>query len=387
MVMLLGLGTAPGAVSAEPAASGGNPRLQTLLDELVATGASGALALIDDGDRSWRLASGAARLDPYQQLRPGARFRAGSITKTLVATVALQLVGQGRLGLDDPVERWLPRLVPNGEAITLRMLLNHTSGLFNYTEDQAWTEQLIADPTRRWAPRELVAVATAHPPTFAPGVGWSYSNTGYIVAGLMLEQATGRSLERLVRHRIIRRLGLSGTSFPTRPRIAGYHAHGYVPPSLSGEGYVDVTRFGPSAAWAAGAVVSTAGDLRRFYAALLGGRLLRPALLHQMQIMVPVNPVFGYGLGLASLRTACGTIWGHDGGIPGYVSFAFHDRGGDRHAIVMMPTAPDDALGALLQLTIDTAVCQMFGRVPPTARARTTTPRAYRWDFVTAANE
>jgi D-alanyl-D-alanine carboxypeptidase len=382
MVMLLGVGTAPGAVSAEPAASGGNPRVQALLDELVANGASGALALVDDGDRTWRLDSGAARLEPYQPLRPAARFRVGSVTKSLVATVALQLVGRGRLGLDDPVERWLPGLVPNGEAITLRMLLNHTSGLFNYTDDQAWLEQLIANPTRRWTPRQLVAVATAHPPTFPPGMGWSYSNTGYIVAGLVLERATGRPLERLVRQRVIRRLGLARTSFPTRPGISGYHAHGYVPPSLSGQGYVDVTRLSPSATWAAGAVVSTAGDLRRFYAALFGGRLLRPALLHQMRTTVPVDPVFGYGLGVYSLRTACGTVWGHDGGVPGYLTFAYHDRGGRRHAIVMLPTEPDAALGSLLELTIDTAVCQMFGRVSTATRTQTSTPGAYRWDLL-----
>jgi D-alanyl-D-alanine carboxypeptidase len=148
------------------AATGGNPRLQALLDELVANGASGALALVDDGRHVWRLSSGAARLDPYQALRPGARFRIASVTKTFVATVALQLVGERRLRLDDTVERWVPEFVLNGEAITLRMLLNHTSGLFNYTDDQAFIQQVIANPTRRWSPRELIAVATAHEPTF-----------------------------------------------------------------------------------------------------------------------------------------------------------------------------------------------------------------------------
>jgi D-alanyl-D-alanine carboxypeptidase len=151
------------------------------------------------------------------------------------------------------------------------MLLNHTSGLFGYVGDEALRQQVIADPTRRWSPEELIAIATAHEPTFPPGQGWSYSNTGYIVAGLMLEAASGQPLERLVRQRIIRPLDLTGTSFPTAPSIAGYHAHGYFPPSLTGDGYVDVTRLSPSVAWAAGGMVSTAGDLRRFYAALLGG--------------------------------------------------------------------------------------------------------------------
>jgi CubicO group peptidase (beta-lactamase class C family) len=142
----------------------------------------------------------------------------------------------------------------------------------------------------------------------------------------MLEAATGEPLERLVRQRIIRPLGLARTSFRTGPSIAGYHSHGYLPPSLTGAGYVDVTRLSPSIAWAAGGMVSAAGDLRRFYEALLGGQLLRPAQLAQMLTTVPVLPVFGYGLGIYSLRTACGTVWGHDGGIPGYVNVTYNDR-------------------------------------------------------------
>ncbi len=378
-VLLLGLlappvtaGAASAATTGTASAAGANPRLQALLDELVANGASGAVALVDDGTRTWRLASGAAVLDPRIPLRPGARFRIASVTKTFVATVALQLVGERRLRLDDTVERWVPGLVPNGRAITLRMLLNHTSGLFDFTQDEAFFAQVSADPTRAWSPRELVAIATAHPPTFAPGAGWSYSNTGYVVAGLMLESATGRTVQQLVRGRIIRPLGLGRTSFPQRdPRIPGYHAHGYLPPSLTGGGYVDITRISPSIAWAAGGMVSTVDDVHRFYAALLGGRLLRPGLLAQMRTTVPALPVFGYGLGLLALRGPCGTVWGHSGGFPGYVNVAYNDRSGRRSALVMLPTEPDQSLASLFQLTVDTAVCQMFGRVPPTAMSAT----------------
>jgi D-alanyl-D-alanine carboxypeptidase len=365
VVLPAGLVASP--VAAAPPAA--NPRLQALLDELVANGATGALARVDDGQHTYRLASGVARLEPRQPLTPAARFRVGSITKTFVATVTMQLVGNGTLRLDDTVERWLPGLVPNGGAITLRMLLNHTSGLFNYTDDPAFFDRDLTVPA---TPQELVAVAVAHPPTFPPGQGWSYSNTGYIVAGLILEAATGQSLDRLVTQRILRPLHLTGTYFPTRsPDIAGYHAHGYRPPALTGDGYLDVTAFAPSLAWAAGAIVSTADDLRRFYSALLGGRLLRPALLDQMLTTVPLDPVFGYGFGIYSQRGPCGTAWGHSGGIPGYVSFAFNDRSGRRSAVVMLPTEPDQNLGPLLQLTLDTAICQMFGLVPPAAAATT----------------
>lgn len=370
LVLPAGLLTSPAsAVAAAAPASADNARLQALLDELVANGASGVVARVDDGRHSWRLAAGAARLEPRQPMRPEARFRAASITKSFVATVALQLVGEGKLRLDDTVDRWLPGLVPGSDVITLRMLLNHTSGVFDYVQDEAFRQRAIANPTAPITPHELIAYAIAHPPTFPPGGGWSYSNTGYIIAGLMMEAATGRDVERLVTQRIIRPLRLDATTFPRSPDIAGYHAHGYELPASPGAGYADVTVVSPSFAWAAGAVVSTAGDLRRFYAALLGGQLLRPALLSQMLTTVPVQPVFGYGLGLMLERHACGTVWGHWGGLPGYVTFAFHDRSGERGAVVMLATSPNDALGSLLQLTVETAVCQMFGQLPPTEAA------------------
>jgi D-alanyl-D-alanine carboxypeptidase len=229
---------------------------------------------------------------------------------------------------------------------------------------------VIADPGRVWSPRELVAIANAHPPTFRPGAGWSYSNTGYIVAGLMIRAATGQSLRQLLTDRIITPLGLTDTSFPTQhASITGYHAHGYLPPSLTGGGYQDITRISPSIAWAAGGIVSTVADLDQFYAALLSGRMLRPGLLMEMESTVPVTPVFGYGLGLYTMRGPCGTVWGHDGGYPGYVNVAYHDRSGRRSALVMLATQPDEQLGSLYQLAVDTAICQMFGRVPPTPAA------------------
>jgi D-alanyl-D-alanine carboxypeptidase len=330
------------------------------------------LARVDDGQHTWRLASGAARLEPRQPLTPAARYRVASVTKTFVATVTLQLVGEGRLRLDDTVERWLPGLVPGGDAITLRMLLNHTSGLFDYTQDPAILDRLINHPTDPMTPRELIAVAVAHPPTFPPGAGWSYSNTGYILIGLILEAVTGQPVERMVRQRIINPLGLTATTFPvSNPLITGYHAHGYRLPATPGAPYMDVTPFSPTLAWTAGAIISTADDLRRFYRALLRGQLLRPALLEQMLTTVQVSPVFGYGHGIYTQRTACGTLWGHDGGIPGYLNVAFNDRSGRRSVEVMLPTEPNQALGSLFDLTVGTAVCEMFGRVPPTADSST----------------
>ena len=378
MLLVVGLTVAPAVAASPVPAHPDGARLQALLDELVVDGAPGVLALVDDGPGpAWTGASGQARFDPRVPLRGSARFRVGSITKTMIATVVLQLVGAGTLRLDDSVERWLPGLVPNGAAITVRQLLNHTSGIFNYTDDPAFLGALFTDPTQTRSPQSLVAVATAHPPLFPPGAGWSYSNTNYILAGLIIQAATGHSPQRELNRRIFTPLGLHGTSFPVTDRgINGYHAHGYL---LPGNPFVptsqplDVTTLiNPSWAWTAGAVISTAGDLARFYGALLGGRLLSPALLTQMETTVPINPVFGYGFGLYSTRTVCGTVWGHNGSVPGYNSVALNSRDGKRHMVLMISTEPDAQTGPLLDLTQSTAICQMLGQDIAAAAAPTT---------------
>lgn len=348
------------------AATGDLQALQAMLDQMVASGATGALARVDDGERTWQLASGAARLEPRQALRPDARFRIGSLTKTFVATVALQAVAAGQLGLDDPVSRWLPDLVPSGASITLRMLLNHTSGLYNYTSSPLFQQWAATTPTRPMTPQDLIGLAVAQPATFPPGQGWSYSNTGYIVAGLMIEAATGRQIEDLVEDEIIDPLDLADTSFPKRaPNISRYHAHGYLPPSLTGTGYLDVTKLSPTLTWAAGAMISTAADLHRFQSSLLSGALLPPATLQQMRTTVPVDAGWGYGLGIESQDRACGTVWGHGGSAPGYFTLAYSDASGERTALVMIPTRPDQTLLPLIQATLEIAICQMFGRTPP----------------------
>jgi D-alanyl-D-alanine carboxypeptidase len=152
---------------------------------------------VDDGADVSAIAVGAARLDRPRPLRVSDEVRVGSITKTVIATITLQLVGEGRLRLDDTIEQWLPGMVPNGDAITIRMLLNHTSSIFDYLADPDWLAAVLADPHRYWSPQELVAVGTSHPSLFPPGEGLAYSNTGYILIGLVLEKATGRPVQDL----------------------------------------------------------------------------------------------------------------------------------------------------------------------------------------------
>jgi D-alanyl-D-alanine carboxypeptidase len=332
---LLALAAAPavaaGAERDRPA--GRAAKLQRAIDRVVAAGAPGTLALVRERDRTIRLASGYADLKARRPMRATDRFRIGSVTKTFVATVVLQLVGEGRLSLTDTVEGRLPGLVPNGQAITVRQLLNMTSGLFDYPKDpRIFAPFLQGDLAHAWAPRELVAVATSHAPLFAPGTGYAYCNTCYVLLGLMIEAASDNPLKAELRQRILEPLRLHATSFATTPRIAGRHARGYMrvgQPSLE-----DVTALSPSWGWAAGAIASTADDVARFYRALLGGRLLRPKLLRAMRTTVAGNAEARYGLGIGTLRLPCSTAWGHQGGIIGYDAWALASRDGRRQTVV-----------------------------------------------------
>jgi len=324
-------------------------RLQQALDAVVAAGAPGAIVLVRDGDRTIRLASGYGNLARRTPMRASDRFRIGSETKMFIATVVLQLVGDDKLSLADTVERRLPGLVPNGGRITVRQLLNHTSGLFDYAEDKAFIKQ-VDNPRKHWAPRQLVELATAQPPLFAPGTRHSYSNTGYILLGLIVEKTTGNSLPAELRKRIFAPLRLHATSFPTAPGIAGRYAHGYT--RYRATRLTDISVFSPSILGAAGAIVSNADDLARFHQALLRGRLLRSDLLAAMKTTVAVPESGGhqaYGLGLTRSRFGpCGVFWGHGGGTFGYETFT-DSSGNGKHDLVISVNTDDSVLRARAQ--------------------------------------
>lgn len=364
-----GSASTAGAVDSAAHAQQDDAALRAALTAVVAAGASGAIGLVDDGTHVSTVAVGAARLDPRQPIRLDDQVRVGSITKTVISTITLQLVGEGRLHLSDTVQQWLPGAVPNASTITLRMLLNHTNGIFSYSEDPAWRAAVGADPYHYWSPWDLIAVANAHPRVFPPGQGLYYSNTAYLLLGLVLDKVTGQPVQDLVWSRVVRPLHLTSTYFSTSGRFRGPYAHGYYTPSLTGDGYLDTSAWSPSIEWAAGALISTAPDLRRFYQALLSGRLLNPSLLEQMTTTVtgPEYPGYGSGLGIFSIATACGTVWGHQGGTPGYVSIALNNRGGSRSAVLLVPTELDQAIGAAFEAAVTTVVCQMLHRSPSTA--------------------
>jgi len=180
----------------------------------------------------------------------------------------------------------------------------------------------------------LIEVGTSHKALFAPGRGWAYSNTGFLLLGLIVEKATGNRLGEELRQRIFAPLALRGTTFPTTPQIVGPHAHGYFvmgkPPAQ------DVTAVTPSFVWANGAIVSTANDVVAFYRALLGGKLLPPTMLRAMQDTVPAEDGGRYGLGLMMSRVSCGTVWGHNGEWAGFVADALNSKTGSRQSVVFV---------------------------------------------------
>ncbi|MCC9307920.1 beta-lactamase family protein [Kitasatospora sp. RB6PN24] len=309
--------------------------IQRMLDRAVSTGGlPGILVEIHDADRQWFATAGVADTTTGRRRTPRDRFRIGSITKTFVATVLLQLAAEGRVDPDDTVERWLPGTAP---AVTVRMLLNHTSGIFNYTDD------LVAlNSHETHTPESLVQIASAHPPAFAPGADWAYSNTNYVLVGKLVERIGGRALADEIAERITRPLGLTGTCLPrgSDPAIRGPHSRHYTKLFQTGPAAPvhDATELDPSVFWAAGGMISTAADLNRFFAALLGGRLL-PA--EQLRAMAGTRPTHGwlphtsYGLGLSRLTLSSGTtLWGMGGALLGSWSYSYGSRDGTRRLTV-----------------------------------------------------
>ena len=348
-----GLAAVAGACAvAAPAVAHGDgatvARLQQAVDDVVAAGAPGAAVLVRDGDRSVRLASGLGRIQPPAPMRGHDRTRIGGVTKSFTATVVLQLAAEGRLRLGDRVERWLPGTLVNGGAITIRQLLNHTSGVFNCSMDPRVVAPYEAgDLTHVSDPALCLQVAAEHGPQFAPGTRLDYSNTNFLLLSMIAERATGRPFADELRSRIFIPLGLRHTSYETRSEIAGAHTHGYV---LSDDGPFEVTALSPSLFGPAGAILSNADDLARFYRALLRGGLLPAPLLQAMRTVDPVATGGvpdvgilggGWGLGLLREQFPCGTAWGHDAENPGYMTAAWSDGDGARQVVVVVNTHQD----------------------------------------------
>lgn len=359
---------------AGPAAAAAPPdSLQAQADAVLKTGDVGVIAESTSPGRHAYAASGLA--DTTTPARASDAFRIGSATKTFTSTVVLQLVAERRLSLDDTVEHWLPGVVSgngnDGSKITVRELLQHTSGLFNYTADYPQFDSMagwLALRYTTYTPRQLVAIAMRHRPDFAPGTSWEYSNTNYILAGMIISRVTGHSWEYEINHRIIRPLGLRHTSTPgTDPDIDGPHLHGYSNWDAGGRG-IDTTAWNATGGGAAGAIISTTSDLTRFYQALIGGRLLPPAQLAEMETTVRAPeldsawPGARYGLGLMWIPLSCGGgYYSHGGDVVGYSTRDGITPDG-RRVVVAERTGDGDDAGQPSEHAIDTLVDQQLCR-------------------------
>ncbi|MEV0718830.1 serine hydrolase domain-containing protein [Asanoa sp. NPDC050611] len=354
---------ATGVIAAPTASSSAadapdHAQVEEAIEQAVASrGVPGMVAQVRDPRGWWFGTAGVADTRTGRERQQHERFRIGSAAKTFTAAVVLLLEAEGKLSLDDTVEEWLPGLVRgNGNdanTITIRHLLNHTSGIFNYGNDKEEFAKFsgpafLEHRFDRYTPEQLVKVGLRNQRYFPePGDGFTYTNTGYFLAGMIIEKATGRTLADEIERRVVRPLGLTGTYLPgLETKIRGPHPRHYstlfaAEPDAQ---VYDVTEQSATTGWAAGGLVSTIRDLDRFASALLGGRLLPPAQQKSMFTMVetkvetedgtwidPWIPNTTYGLGVFSWDLSCGaTVWGIGGAITGGFTFSMGTRDGNR---------------------------------------------------------
>lgn len=366
-LLAAGLTTA-GPATAEP------PSLKAILlpvvtEQMSKMGIPGLIVSVQTPDRgAWQAALGVSDVATRAPMDVADHVRVGSITKSMTATVILQLAQDGRLRLDDPLQPFFPGVQTN--HATIRQALQLTSGIADYTTD-AFLNALAAAPQRVWSPRELVSLVADAPPMFAAGTSWYYSNTNYVMLGVVAEQVTGQPLGQLITDRIFTPLGMTGCSFPDAvdAGLPSPGSRGYMlstkwdrPPTPPAPlpALVDVTDFNPSWAAGAGQVICTAADLAVWGRALATGELLDPAMQAQRLTYYPTgDPHAVYGLGIVNING----LVGHNGEITGYMSQAAR-RESDGTVIVVVSNlmiAPDLTEPA-------TAISELISRAIPPSR-------------------
>ncbi|MDY6988822.1 MAG: serine hydrolase domain-containing protein [Thermodesulfobacteriota bacterium] len=331
-------------------------QLEEMMEETIAEygwpGAAMGVRLSDGS--AWFGTTGVADLETETAVDITDKFRIGSVTKTFTATVVLQLAQEGVLGLDDSIEAWLPGLVPNGENITIRQLMNHTSGLFNYWHlgDPTYMEAL-EDLLRVWAPRELVEIVAEHDPYFEPGEGWEYSNIGPILEAMIVEKVTGATIESQITDRVIRPLGLDHTSMPGDETITPPHAYGYLDLNFNGVYDAvddDISFFDTSFAWASGAIITSIEDLLRWCTALTAGEMINDTYQAQRLDFYEISEDLGSGLGIFNEHGALG----HKGDIFGYQATVQRYGGVDIAVVVngqgLVGVDPPEGTGNVAQI-------------------------------------
>ncbi|WP_433661287.1 serine hydrolase domain-containing protein [Nocardia sp. CA-128927] len=350
------------------------PAVATAMDSVVRNGFPGVQVVIDGPGGHRTFTAGVGDRDTGAPFPDDGRVRIGSNTKTFVSTVIMQLVAEGKVELDAPIERYLPGVVQgngnDGNRISVRQLLQHTSGIPDYLGhgsadgvQRDHSEQLNPDDEAlRWQHFEmadLVRRAMTAPPNFEPGAKAVYTNTNYLVAGLLIERVTGNPAAAEIGRRIIEPLGLRDTYVPAarETSIRGSHPKGYH--EVGGKS-VDFTDLDPSWGGTAGDMVATPTDLNRFFTALLAGKLLAPAQLAEMQRTVPFDRMPGadYGLALIHRTTPCGKeVWGHGGSIPGFETRNGVTADGTAVTVTVNQLPTSEAGAEAVNSVLDAALC------------------------------
>ncbi|GAA1535165.1 serine hydrolase domain-containing protein [Streptomyces albidochromogenes] len=332
------------------------------LNSAMVNGAPGAMARFTGPGGVLTRTAGVRDRVSGEAMDTRARFRIGSVSKTFSSVVLLQLVDEGRLELDAPVNRYLPGLLPD-DRITIRHLLTHRSGLADYTEAMfaKTVPGFEAVRNRVFTYQELVDLSLAEPRTTEPGVAYKYSNANFVVVGMLIEKATGTPVAKQYERRIIKPLQLRHTSYVhPETQIKGRHVRGYLHPDEEGAPLVDSTEQTASWAQSAGAVISDPADLNTFTTALMRGRLLSPRMLDAMTTVTPTDATQTrfYGLGLRRYDLSCGTqVYGHTGTVQGFYTYAFATRDGRRALSAMANTSNRGAANTALGGSLEAAFC------------------------------
>ncbi|QTD96249.1 serine hydrolase domain-containing protein [Streptomyces cyanogenus] len=277
------------------------------------------------GQRGYVRSFGVADKATGRRMTPDLYMRIGSETKTFTVTALLQLADQGKVGLDDTIDKYVDG-VPNGHKITLRQLAGMRSGLFNYSEDDDFFKALTSDPRRPFTPQQLLAYSFRHPVLFQPGEKFDYSNTNLILLGLVVEKKSGQRLGDYLKQHVLDPAGMKDTALPSGSRFPRPHAQGYTDQTANGE-VAETAGWNPSWGWAAGAMYSTLDDLRIWAPTVATGELpdgkrMISRAMQRQRLVTPATPIpgAGYGLGIFNVH---GWI-GHNGSLPGYESLTIY---------------------------------------------------------------
>jgi D-alanyl-D-alanine carboxypeptidase len=364
-----------GPTSSAQAAKGADAKLDRALEELVGMrgGPPGVIAIVQRGERRYVHTFGVANVDTGRRIRAEDRMRIASAAKAFSGAVALSLVSEGVLSLGDTIGELLPELPKAWRRVTLRQLLNHTSGIPDFSKEPGFEKALLASLTKAPPPEELLAFVENPRLLFEPGSEYRYSNSDNIVVALMVEEATGKTYEQQLRKQVYKPLGLSKTSLPRGADLKEPFIHGYDndPPQQPPEDVSEIIAAGWS--WASGGIVSTPADLNTFIRAYVGGRLFGSKTRAQQRKVVeggssePPGPgKNSAGLALFRYETKCGTVWGHTGNTPGYTQFMAASGDGRRSATVsvntqLTPKAGEAGVFGALRRAEELAVCAALG--------------------------